>query len=223
MGVQLLCVSYQDKMQTVRANFCVSVILLIISQISLIQAQGDCERGQVCKKLRECDEAAELLTEAETTFDDDRKNHIINLLRNRVCGRRTEMPIGGAPESSISAESSDNGLRKLGSFRNIFHDIGGDAYAVDESTILIKGFTYDGEGPDTFFLAGKSGKPSSRGEYVLPWPANGQVQTKIICQFSISRRGLIFIFRDNSPRTNLYTRTKGENVGAVVLTFCDIY
>merc|ERR1712243_138576 len=26
-----------------------------------------------------------------------------------------------------------------------------------------------------FFLAGKSGKPSSRGEYVLPWPANGQV------------------------------------------------
>merc|ERR1712243_329444 len=146
MGVQLLCVSYQDKMQTVRANFCVSVILLIISQISLIQAQGDCERGQVCKKLRECDEAAELLSEAETTFDDDRKNHIINLLRNRVCGRRTERTICCAQESSSSAESRDNGLRKLGSYKNIFHDIGGDAYAVDESTILIKGFTYDGEG-----------------------------------------------------------------------------
>merc|ERR1712243_75167 len=152
MGVQLLCMGNQDKMQTVRAaNFCVSLILLIFSQISLIQAQGDCERGQVCKKLRECDEAAELLSEAENTFDDVRKNQIINLLRNRVCGRRTERTICCAQESSSSAESSDNGLRKLGSFRNIFHDIGGDAYAVDESTILIKGFTYDGEGPDPFF------------------------------------------------------------------------
>merc|ERR1712243_488565 len=133
MGVQLLCMGNQDKMQTVRAaNFCVSVILLIFSQISLIQAQGDCERGQVCKKLRECDEAAELLSEAENTFDDDRKNQIINLLRNRVCGRRTERTICCAQDSSSSAESSDNGLRKLGSFRNIFHDIGGDAYAVEK-------------------------------------------------------------------------------------------
>jgi len=163
-------------MQTVRAtHFCVSVILLIFSQVSLIQAQGECQRGQVCIKLRQCDDAVELLSEAETTFDDDRKNHIIDLLRDRVCGRRTDRTVCCAQESSSSAESDDNGLRKLGSFRNIFHDIAGDAYAVDSNTILIKGFTYDGEGPDTFFLAGTSGKPNSRGEYVLPWPADGQV------------------------------------------------
>ena len=47
-------------------------------------------------------------------------------------------------------------------------------FKVDSSTLLIRGFTYDGEGPDTFFLAGKSGRPSSRGEYVLPWPADGK-------------------------------------------------
>ena len=75
---------------------------------------------------------------------------------------------------SQSNNQQSGGLRKLGSFRNFFHDISGDAYAVDSNTILIKGFTYDGEGPDTFFLAGTSGRPSRSGEYVLPWPANGQ-------------------------------------------------
>jgi len=49
-----------------------------------------------------------------------------------------------------------------------------EAIALDSKTILIKGFTYDGEGPDTFFLAGTSGRPSSNGEVVLPWPANGK-------------------------------------------------
>ena len=53
-------------------------------------------------------------------------------------------------------------------------DIGGRAYAVDAQTVLIKGFTYDGEGPDTFFLAGTGGRPSAAGELVLPWPADGK-------------------------------------------------
>ena len=65
-------------------------------------------------------------------------------------------------------------LARIGDFVNLAHDIGGEAVAVDSKTVLIKGFTYDGEGPDTFFLAGTSGRPSSRGEVVLPWPANGK-------------------------------------------------
>ena len=40
--------------------------------------------------------------------------------------------------------------------------------------MLIKGFTYDGEGPDTFFLAGTGGRPSAAGDLVLPWPADGK-------------------------------------------------
>ena len=66
---------------------------------------------------------------------------------------------------------------RIGDFINIFHDIGGEAVALDSKTVLIKGFTYDGEGPDTFFLAGTSGRPSSRGDVVLPWPANGEKYT----------------------------------------------
>ena len=64
--------------------------------------------------------------------------------------------------------------QKIGTFTNIFHDIAGTAYAVDSSTILIRGFEYDGEGPDAFFLAGSSGRPSRAGEVVLPFPALGR-------------------------------------------------
>ena len=64
---------------------------------------------------------------------------------------------------------------RIGDFVNLFHDIGGEAVAVDSKTVLIKGFTYDGKGPDTFFLAGTSGRPSSRGEVVLPWPASREL------------------------------------------------
>ena len=80
-------------------------------------------------------------------------------------------------DTKSSSQEETGGLRKLGSFRNFFHDISGDAYKVDSNTILIKGFTYDGEGPDTFFLAGTSGKPSRSGEYVLPYPDDGQKYT----------------------------------------------
>ena len=66
-------------------------------------------------------------------------------------------------------------VKKIGNFVNIFHDIAGEVFATGSNTVLIKGFTYDGEGPDTFFLAGSSGKPSARGDVsVIPWPADGQ-------------------------------------------------
>merc|ERR1719430_766385 len=75
-------------------------------------------------------------------------------------------------QSTVIAQAESE--KKIGEFINIFHDIAGTAYAVDDHTILIKGFTYDGQGPDAFFLAGTSGLPSSRGEAVLPYPFQGK-------------------------------------------------
>ena len=78
---------------------------------------------------------------------------------------------------------------KIGSFRNIYHDIGGVAYALDEQNILIKDFTYDGEGPDAFFLAGTSGKPSRlSGDVVLPYPYEGE-------HFSYSDKNIPLLLR----------------------------
>ena len=62
---------------------------------------------------------------------------------------------------------------KVGDFKNHAHGIGGTVYAVDEKTLLIKGFTYDGAGPDAFFWAGTQGSPSGIGT-ILPYPFKGK-------------------------------------------------
>lgn len=45
----------------------------------------------------------------------------------------------------------------------------GTVYAVDESTLFIKDFAYDGTGPDAFFWVGQSQRPSPEG-YIIPYP-----------------------------------------------------
>merc|ERR1712136_99946 len=56
----------------------------------------------------------------------------------------------------------------IGLFNTLFHDVVGDVYAIDNTTILIRGFSYDGEAPDAHFFAGnRTPKPSSRG-FTIP-------------------------------------------------------
>lgn len=57
----------------------------------------------------------------------------------------------------------------IGTLQEYAHKIRGTAYAVDESTIFIKGFNYDGTGPDAFFWVGNSTRPSPEG-YIIPYP-----------------------------------------------------
>lgn len=59
--------------------------------------------------------------------------------------------------------------RKIGPLVQFAHGIAGIAYAVDESTIFIKGFSYDGTGPDAFFWVGNSPRPSPEGT-IIPYP-----------------------------------------------------
>ena len=61
----------------------------------------------------------------------------------------------------------------VGEFTNSQHGVGGRVYLIDEKTLLIKGFTYDGGGPDAFFWAGTEGSPSSVGN-LLPYPFEGK-------------------------------------------------
>ena len=74
------------------------------------------------------------------------------------------VPIGGSVHSE--------GIR-VGDLKNRQHGIGGTVYAVDEKTLLIKGFAYDGAGPDAFFWAGTQGSPSGIGT-ILPYPFEGK-------------------------------------------------
>lgn len=57
----------------------------------------------------------------------------------------------------------------IGSLKNYAHGIKGDVYAVDDTTIFIKGFCYDGTGPDAYFWVGNSSTPTPQG-YIVPYP-----------------------------------------------------
>ena len=59
---------------------------------------------------------------------------------------------------------SPEGLRKLGSFTTFFHEVSGTVFELDEKTLLITDFNYNGEGLAPIFLAGTTGTPSGAGE-----------------------------------------------------------
>lgn len=55
----------------------------------------------------------------------------------------------------------------IGELNSYHHQVGGDVYAVDGDTFLIKNFMYDGNGGDTFFWAGSRPRPGPRG-FIVP-------------------------------------------------------
>lgn len=59
--------------------------------------------------------------------------------------------------------------RYVGRLVEYAHGIRGAVYAVDENTVFIRGFAYDGTGPDAFFWAGDSARPSPEG-FIIPYP-----------------------------------------------------
>ena len=68
----------------------------------------------------------------------------------------------------------------VGDFVNRFHGITGKVYAVDSRTLFVKGFSYDGQGPDAYFYAGDSERPSSEGFLI----ANEKGSTEILEKYS---------------------------------------
>ncbi|KAF0312975.1 Protein Skeletor, isoforms B/C [Amphibalanus amphitrite] len=73
--------------------------------------------------------------------------------------------------TAATGSAQDSKEPYLGKFINKFnsyhHQVSGHVYAVDQYTILIKDFSYDGEGTDTFFWAGSNNRPGPRG-FILP-------------------------------------------------------
>jgi len=57
--------------------------------------------------------------------------------------------------------------KKIGPLSTLFHKVSGDVYAVDMKRVHIRNFLYDGAGPDAFFWAGATAKPSSNA-FIIP-------------------------------------------------------
>ena len=43
------------------------------------------------------------------------------------------------------SNGTNTGKRKIGSFVELWHDVAGEVFALDDETILIENFVYDGE------------------------------------------------------------------------------
>ncbi|XP_055343898.1 uncharacterized protein LOC129591995 [Paramacrobiotus metropolitanus] len=54
------------------------------------------------------------------------------------------------------AKANLAGASKLGSFRTLMHNVSGEVYALDDTTLFIKGFSYDGTSPDGKFVLSKT-------------------------------------------------------------------
>ncbi|XP_037295843.1 protein Skeletor, isoforms B/C [Manduca sexta] len=57
--------------------------------------------------------------------------------------------------------------KSIGKLNSYHHQVSGEVYAVDDWTILLVNFNYDGTGDDTFFWAGDSGRPGPQG-FIVP-------------------------------------------------------
>ncbi|XP_039278972.1 protein Skeletor, isoforms B/C [Nilaparvata lugens] len=75
----------------------------------------------------------------------------------------------------------------VGKLNSYHHQVSGDVYAVDAYTLLITGFNYDGNGPDTFFWAGASNRPGPQGFIVS------------IASFDGTRNGSSNLPKDDAP------------------------
>ncbi|KAK8751482.1 hypothetical protein OTU49_008728, partial [Cherax quadricarinatus] len=109
----------------------------------------------------------------------------------------------------------------IGKLSTLEHGVTGDVYAVDNTTVFIEGFSYDGEGPDAFFFAGnKSPKPSSRG-FIIPDEHNrnevlGPYRNKnIILRFPVTKKGQRSL--DNIKWMSVWCRRFGVNFGDVAI------
>ncbi|CAN7992951.1 unnamed protein product [Ixodes hexagonus] len=125
----------------------------------------------------------------------------------------------------------------IGKINTYAHQVSGQVYAIDEYTILIKNFFYDGLGQDTFFFAGSSVRPSNVG-FIVPDEEGKQFLTEHVVRFHRKRRlssveryvlirsqanyGDIFFpegFEPPSPRriSELSRRGAGVRSGTVVI------
>lgn len=73
--------------------------------------------------------------------------------------------------ASVAAEDQV----KVGDLASYAHGVKGTLYTMGDKKLVVKGFEYDGAGPDAFFLVGTEGKPGDAKEgTILPHPFSGK-------------------------------------------------
>ena len=76
----------------------------------------------------------------------------------------------------VGAGPSSATMVKVGELSTLQYEVAGTVYIVDEDTLKIEDFNYNGKGPDAFFYVGESGSPSGSGTLV-PYPKGSDGDT----------------------------------------------
>ena len=53
---------------------------------------------------------------------------------------------------------------KIGDIKTLHHAVSGEVFALDDKTLMVQNFNYDGAGPDAFFWVGVEGTPAQTNE-----------------------------------------------------------
>ena len=118
----------------------------------------------------------------------------------------------------------------LGSFNEHHHGVQGEVWAANSTTIVIRHFSYDGEGPDVFFYAGSGESPrsikSGSGDFqILPYPWKGEFPSDdddVEVLGAFTNQSVLLRLPDSLPVSKLrwisvWCRLFGINFGDMVL------
>ena len=121
-----------------------------------------CVSPNICISITSCPGVLQLLRKA--VKEPHLRDQTIALVRKRLCGGKQADFVNlrgvccpAVPVGHFSNKHHMKGLMEL-RFRNDelkLSTAGGELFALDNSTLVVKGLVYSGLGPDAFFLAGE--------------------------------------------------------------------
>jgi len=145
------------------------VIFAQILLTTVIEGRN-CDRREACVPFRSCPSAIERLRAVQGSRNPALRKQTVAQIRKDICGAASARTICCPRQDSGPGPEDEQVF--LGNLSNIIHDIAGEVYAVGRHKLLIKGFHYDGEGPDAFLLADTvSASPNRGGRVVIPYPS----------------------------------------------------
>ncbi|GBP44131.1 hypothetical protein EVAR_81452_1 [Eumeta japonica] len=111
-----------------------------------------------------------LIKDALTTLSRDKTTFypwIFYFRKNNSWNQNVELKANADLDCQSQDDDGPYRGKLVGKINSYHHQVSGEVYAVDETTLLLIDFNYDGMGDDTFFWAGDSGRPGPQG-FIIP-------------------------------------------------------
>merc|ERR1712241_716992 len=166
--------SPQRSLSETMSSFISFLILSFLTWSSSSAQERSCTVNQECISIKECPYTRKLFAQVKATNDSEEKANLIQAIRVRVCGNPTYRTVCCDLQQ---VDESSFYPKRIGSISKLtYHPLSGDLWAIDDNTLEFNEFTYDGQGPDAFFIIGlqtASDTPNLNDAYVVPYAGSG--------------------------------------------------